>query len=204
MITPEISDHFRTVLAWADEVRRLGVRANADTPEDAQRSRRVRRGGHRPLPHRAHVHGGRAPAQDARDDHGGDARPSGARRSRSCCPLQRADFEGLFEAMDGPARHDPAPRPAPARVPAQQGGADPRPRARRPPAASGPPRGSHELERLLERVRELEETNPMLGTRGCRLGILHPGDLRDAGAGDHRRGRRSAPAHGQRAGASRS
>ena len=52
-----------------------------------------------------------------------------------------------------------------------------------------------ELERELERVRALEETNPMLGTRGVRLGIAAPGDLRDAGAGDRRAPRaRSASA----------
>ena len=45
LITPEISDDFRAVLGWADELRRLGVRANADTPEDAARARSFGAGG---------------------------------------------------------------------------------------------------------------------------------------------------------------
>ena len=55
----------RTVLEWADELRTLGVRTNADTPEDARRARELRRRGHRAVPHRAHVHGRRPPAEDA-------------------------------------------------------------------------------------------------------------------------------------------
>ena len=61
---------------------------------------RVRRRGDRPVPHRAHVHGGRPPAEDARDDPG---RRRGARRAAlaELLPLQQEDFEGLFEAMAG-------------------------------------------------------------------------------------------------------
>ena len=55
-------EHFEAVLRWCDELRVLGVRANADTPQDAARAHRVRRRGHRALPHRADVHGARSPA----------------------------------------------------------------------------------------------------------------------------------------------
>ena len=72
---------FQTVLGWADELRTLGVRANADTPEDAAQGARVRRRGDRPLPHRAHVHGRGPPAEDARDDHG-RGRGGAPRRAR--------------------------------------------------------------------------------------------------------------------------
>ncbi len=44
-----------TLLSWADKIRRLGVWANADYPQDAERARRYGARGHRPLPHRAHV-----------------------------------------------------------------------------------------------------------------------------------------------------
>ena len=87
---PEVSDAFETVLAWADELRRLGVRTNADTPGGRAQGARVRRRGHRPLPHRAHVHGRGPPAQDAGDDHGRVRGASGARRSASCCRSSRA------------------------------------------------------------------------------------------------------------------
>ena len=76
----------QTLLGWADEYRRLGVWANADYPRDAQRAVDVWRGGHRPLPHRAYVHGAGAPADRAGDDPRADARRSGRRRSTSCCP----------------------------------------------------------------------------------------------------------------------
>ena len=70
LVAAVVSEDFLTIGAWADERRRLRVRANADTPEDAERARGLRRRGHRPLPHRAHVHGRGAPARRARDDHG--------------------------------------------------------------------------------------------------------------------------------------
>ena len=56
---------FDTILGWADEVRKgkLGVRANADTGEDATNARELRRRGHRPVPHRAHVPRPRPPAR---------------------------------------------------------------------------------------------------------------------------------------------
>ena len=54
-----ISGDFGRIMGWADKYRRLRVRTNADTPRDAQQAREVRRRGHRPVPHRAHVLRGR-------------------------------------------------------------------------------------------------------------------------------------------------
>ena len=54
-IEPELSGEFAHSMGWADKMRRLKVRANADTPNDAAKAREVRRRGHRPVPHRAHV-----------------------------------------------------------------------------------------------------------------------------------------------------
>ena len=90
----EVDERFERVLGWADELRRLGVRANADTPEDARARARARRRGHRPVPHRAHVHGRRPPAEDARDDHGRRRARSAARRSTSCCRCSRPTSRG--------------------------------------------------------------------------------------------------------------
>ena len=115
------------------------------------------------------------------DDRGGPP----ARRSTSCCPLQQEDFEGLFEEMAGlpvtirlldPPLHEFLPQ----RRGRRAGG-----RAR---ARSSESDDLDELERTLERVHALSETNPMLGTRGVRLGDPPPRDLRDAGAGDRARG----------------
>ena len=73
----EEQDDLKTVLGWADEVRRLGVWTNADKPEEAAACPQLRRRGHRPLPHRAHVPRGRA----ARDRAWRDPR---LRRGHAC------------------------------------------------------------------------------------------------------------------------
>ena len=57
LVPPAIDENFETILGWADGLRRLRVRANADTPGGRRQGPRVRCRGHRPLPHRAHVHG---------------------------------------------------------------------------------------------------------------------------------------------------
>jgi pyruvate,orthophosphate dikinase len=91
---------------------------------------------------------------------------------RKLLPLQRADFRGLFRAMEGcpvtirtldPPLHEFLPKrePLEREIATLRGAAKSDPRRRR-------------LERTLERVEELHELNPMLGFRGCRLGILHP------------------------------
>ena len=55
LVEPEVTGDFDTILAWADEFRTMGVRANADTPDDAALGRKFGAAGHRPVPHRAHV-----------------------------------------------------------------------------------------------------------------------------------------------------
>jgi pyruvate,orthophosphate dikinase len=169
LVAPQVDEHFETVLGWCDELRRLGVRANADTPEDARRARAFGAEGIG-LCRTEHMFmaADRQPKMQAvimaEDDAGRRAALA------ELLPLQQADFEGLFEAMDGlpvtirlldPPLHEFLPdhtalveRLAEARV-----------------------RGNGEvpaLEHVLARMRSLEEGNPMLGTRGVRLGLLHP------------------------------
>jgi len=157
------TSHFETVLAWADELRRLGVRANADTPEDAVRAREFGAEGIG-LCRTEHMFmaAERQPKMRAMIL-AGDVE---ARRAAlaELLPLQQEDFEGLFEAMAGqpvtirlldPPLHEFLPH----RLEVEH-------------ALEREP--SDELRRTLERVQALEETNPMLGTRGVRLGILHP------------------------------
>ena len=111
------------MLAWADDVRRLKVRANADTPEDAVRAREFGAQGIG-LCRTEHMFFGdeRLPVVQemimARDEQG--------RRTAldRLLPMQQSDFEGIFEAMAGLPGHDPAARSAAARVSARARGGD--------------------------------------------------------------------------------
>ena len=170
LIEPEMTEEFRTVLRWADELRRLGVRANADTPQDARRARDFGAEGIG-LCRTEHMFmaAERQPKMRAMimaDPTSASAAP----RSTSCCPLQQEDFEGLFEAMEGlpvtirlldPPLHEFLPHAHEVQREIER-------------ARSEGSDELRELERTLERVTQLAETNPMLGTRGARLGILYP------------------------------
>jgi pyruvate,orthophosphate dikinase len=154
---------FSRVLGWADEVRTLRVRANADTPRDARLARAFGAEGIG-LCRTEHMffEGERITAMRemivARDE-------GGRRRALAkLLPMQRTDFEGIFEAMDGcpvtirlldPPLHEFLPH----------GGEESKLLAR----TLGVSRD--ELSRVVD---DLRETNPMLGHRGCRLGVTYP------------------------------
>jgi pyruvate, orthophosphate dikinase len=154
---------FSRVLGWADEVRRLRVRANADTPKDARTARGFGAEGIG-LCRTEHMffEGERIHAMRemivARDE-------GGRRRALAkLLPMQRADFEAIFEEMHGypvnirlldPPLHEFLPH----------GGEESKLLARQLQL----PR--HELNRIVDSLRE---SNPMLGHRGCRLGITYP------------------------------
>jgi pyruvate,orthophosphate dikinase len=166
------SQQFETVLAWCDELRRLGVRANADTPEDAVRARDFGAEGIG-LCRTEHMFMAADRQPKMRAMIMADDEPSRRAALAELLPLQQEDFEGLFEAMAGepvtirlldPPLHEFLPH----RLEVEH--ALERARAEAEPDAEA----VAELERTLERVQALEETNPMLGTRGCRLGILYP------------------------------
>jgi len=154
---------FTNVLGWADDVRKLRVRANADTPKDARVARQFGAEGIG-LCRTEHMffEGDRITAMRemivARDE------PGRRRALAKLLPMQRADFEGIFEAMTGfpvtirlldPPLHEFLPH----------GGEESKLLARTLGL------GRHELNRIVESLRE---TNPMLGHRGCRLGITYP------------------------------
>ncbi len=169
LIEPEITEQFRTILRWADELRRLGVRTNADTPEDARRARDF----------------GAEGIGLCRTEHmfmAADRQPkmramimAGTEEERRAAldqllPHQQEDFEGLFEAMEGlpvtirlldPPLHEFLPHTHEVQQEVE--------RARIEMSDDLP-----ELERTFERASQLAEVNPMLGTRGARLGILYP------------------------------
>ncbi|MFY7923792.1 MAG: pyruvate, phosphate dikinase [Gemmatimonas sp.] len=154
---------FAKVMGWADEYRRLRVRANADTPRDARVARNFGAEGIG-LCRTEHMffEGDRITAMRemivARDE-------AGRRRAlEKLLPMQRADFEGIFQAMDA----------CPVTI-----------RLLDPPLHEFLPHGGEESsllaaslnlsrQELSRVVSSLRETNPMLGHRGCRLGIVYP------------------------------
>ena len=154
---------YSELLGWADEVRKLRVRANADTPRDARIARNFGAEGIG-LCRTEHMffEGDRITAMREMIV----AREEGGRRRalNKLLPMQRTDFEGIFEAMDGlpvtirlldPPLHEFLPH----------GGEESKLLAR----TLDIPRA--DLNRIIESLRE---TNPMLGHRGCRLGISYP------------------------------
>jgi pyruvate,orthophosphate dikinase len=153
LVPPAIDENFGTVLGWADEMRRLRVRANADTPEDAAKAREFGAEGIG-LCRTEHMF----MAEDrlpivremilARDE---EERRSSLER---LLPMQQSDFEGIFEAMAG--------LPVTIRL------LDP------PLHEFLPPIEEATSDAMRERIRQLHEANPMLGTRGCRLGLQWP------------------------------
>ncbi|HEY9426210.1 MAG TPA: pyruvate, phosphate dikinase [Gemmatimonadaceae bacterium] len=154
---------FARLLGWADEARTLRVRANADTPQDARTARAFGAEGIG-LCRTEHMffEGDRIVAMRemivARDE-------EGRRRALArLLPIQRQDFEGIFEVMDGlpvtirlldPPLHEFLPH----------GAEDTRHLARQLDMPA------EDLTRIIESLRE---SNPMLGHRGCRLGITYP------------------------------
>jgi pyruvate,orthophosphate dikinase len=170
LVAPEMTDHFRRVLKWADDARMLGVRTNADTPADAARARGFGAEGIG-LCRTEHMFmaADRVPKMQAMIM--AEALEDRRAALDELLVLQQGDFEGLFVAMAGlpvtvrlldPPLHEFLPAPVELSLELE------RARSRADDAEA------ERLEALLERVNALQEVNPMLGTRGCRLGILYP------------------------------
>ena len=169
LVEGRIDASFETVLRWSDELRELGVRANADIPEDAVRAHRF---GAEGIGLCRTEHMFMAPDRQVKMRAMIMADEDGARRSAldELLPLQQRDFEGLFAEMGGlPVTIRLLDPPLHEFLPDRFELHEQIVRAR---IADDPALAA--LEHQLERMRALEETNPMLGTRGVRLGVMHP------------------------------
>jgi pyruvate,orthophosphate dikinase len=153
LVPPAIDENFGTILSWADELRRLRVRANADTPEDAVKAREFGAEGIG-LCRTEHMFMADDRLPIVRDMI--LARDEEERRValEKLLPLQQGDFEGIFAAMAG--------FPVTIRL------LDP------PLHEFLPPIQEATSDAMRDRIRQLHESNPMLGTRGCRLGLQFP------------------------------
>ncbi len=164
VIVPEPTGPFQTLLQWADEFRRLGVRTNADLPEDAAKAREFGAEGIG-LCRTEHMFlGDRLPIVQRMILAETDEEELAALQQLE--QLQKSDFIGIFEAMDGlpvtirlldPPLHEFLPDVEELLVQDAKGELDDAGR------------------RLLHAAEQWREVNPMLGTRGCRLGIIKPG-----------------------------
>jgi pyruvate,orthophosphate dikinase len=163
LVEPKPSVEFNKLMSWADELRRLRVRTNADTPADSARAREFGAEGIG-LCRTEHMffEGQRIDAMREMILAGDEA---GRRRALDkLLPMQREDFVGIFRAMDGypvtirtldPPLHEFLPHE--------------RSELKKLAAELGAP-----MERLERTLDLLREANPMLGHRGCRLGISYP------------------------------
>ena len=163
MRQPELSGDFATVMAWADKARRLGVRANADTPREASQARKFAAEGIG-LCRTEHMFFEESRILAMREMICADDDAGRRRALARMLPMQRADFEALFEIMAGlpvtirlldPPLHEFLPHEEKEAAAVAQ--------------ALGVP-----LAKLQGRVSELAEFNPMLGFRGCRLAVRYP------------------------------
>ncbi|MGB6861015.1 MAG: pyruvate, phosphate dikinase, partial [Pseudolabrys sp.] len=163
MIEPQLSGEFSTLIGWADKVRRLGVRANADTPTDAKAAVRFGAEGIG-LCRTEHMFFEEGRIQAVREMILADDEKSRRSAIAKLLPMQRADFVELFEIMAG--------RPVTIRL-------------LDPPLHEFLPHGEKEVaevaaamrtdpKKLAARANELSEFNPMLGFRGCRIAIVYP------------------------------
>jgi len=153
LVPPRVNDDLETILSWGDAHRRLRVRANADTPEEATQARRFGAEGIG-LCRTEHMFRQEGRLAIVREM----ILALNERERRAALdkllPVQQGDFEGIFEAMAG--------LPVTIRL------LDP------PLHEFLPDEADATDERMRRRIRALHEANPMLGTRGCRLGLQWP------------------------------
>jgi pyruvate, orthophosphate dikinase len=166
---PGVSDEFQTVLGWADELRTLGVRANADTAEDAAKAREFGAEGIG-LCRSEHIFLGTEHQATMQAMIMAEEDEARNRELDRLLELQTEHFEALFDSMRGlPVTIRLLDPPLHEFIPNAEELAKEVEHAR---AEDGD--DLEELESTLKRVHELAETNPMLGTRGVRLAILRP------------------------------
>jgi pyruvate, orthophosphate dikinase len=166
---PRVGDEFEAVLRWADELRTLGVRANADAREDARKARELGAEGIG-LCRTEHMFMAADRQPRMRAMIMAESEPQRRAALGELLSLQQRDFEGLFEEMRGlPITIRLLDPPLHEFMPQAEDVASELERARIEESGD-----VEELEHTLERIHSLSEANPMLGTRGVRLGILHP------------------------------
>ncbi|HLS44323.1 MAG TPA: pyruvate, phosphate dikinase [Ornithinicoccus sp.] len=171
LVPPQINEDFSAVVGWADEVRRMGVRANADTGEDAARAREFGAEGIG-LCRTEHMFMAEDRLPAVREMILAESEEARATALEKILPMQQADFEAIFDAMSGlpvtirlldPPLHEFLPDLVEQALLVQ-----------RLELQGGTEQELRDARVLLAQVKKLTEMNPMLGTRGVRLALLYP------------------------------
>jgi len=171
-IEPELSGEFATFMEWADDVRKLKIRSNADTPTDAAKARKFGAEGIG-LARTEHMFFADDRLPIVQEMILADSVEERQEALDKLLPFQKADFKGLFDAMEGlpvtirtldPPLHEFLPHKDDieaeiAELDKLDEAYDDKLRKRK---------------KFLQRIDEMKEMNPMLGYRGCRLGIVYP------------------------------
>ncbi len=162
-IKPELTGDFGEIMKWADEIRRLGVRANADNPKDAKVALDFGAEGIG-LCRTEHMFFSADRIEAMREMILADSKEERQKALDKILPIQEEDFIGIFRVMDGypviirtldPPLHEFLPKERKGQEElAKKMGVD--------------------VEKIARRVEEMSEMNPMLGYRGCRLGLTYP------------------------------
>ncbi|MEJ2720416.1 MAG: pyruvate, phosphate dikinase, partial [bacterium] len=162
-VDPHLDDNFRAFMSWADEQRRLKVRANADTPEDAAKAVEFGAEGIG-LARTEHMFFKEDRIPVVREMIMAATREARVAALEKILPMQREDFVGVFRAMDG--------KPVTIRL------LDPPLHEFLPKEEAEIRSTAEDLGKSVDEIRNaisaLQEFNPMLGHRGCRLGITFP------------------------------
>ena len=171
LVVPELPQAYATLMKWGDEVRRLRVRTNADTPQDARKAREFGAEGiglcrteHMFFTDFEHPEKSHERQRAIQEMILAETREARVKALDKLLPFQRRDFVGIFQAMDGfpvtirlidPPLHEFVPHE----------------RAKQQELAKDL---GINAEIVARRVEQLHESNPMLGHRGCRLSITYP------------------------------
>jgi pyruvate,orthophosphate dikinase len=171
LVVPSLPKSYEILMKWADGVRRLGVRTNADTPQDARKAREFGAEGiglcrteHMFFTDFEHPEKSHERQRAIQEMILADTKEARVKALDKLLPFQRRDFIGIFKAMDGfpvtirlidPPLHEFVPH--------------------EPKKQEELAKELHlDVEVVAQRVRQLHESNPMLGHRGCRLSITYP------------------------------
>ncbi|MBW6470773.1 MAG: pyruvate, phosphate dikinase [Methanosarcinaceae archaeon] len=171
LITAGFSKDLETILEWADEVRTLGVRTNADTPTDALIARDFGAEGIG-LCRTEHMFFGDDRIPAVREMIMAEDEYSRKEALLKLLPMQKSDFVGIFRAMEGypvtirlldPPLHEFLPNHDELTA-----------KLNELESTGGDLKKIEKVKKVIARVEALHEINPMLGHRGCRLGITYP------------------------------